>query len=89
MFSEDIYYRKVQAFRMAYSGIPAYSQYILNRLVDSNLKLKEVAEQEKMTPKEITRVRNYSLSLILNRVLRSNHLTNEEKDQMKEEHGIE
>jgi len=89
LFSDDIYYRKVQAFRMAFSGIPAYSQYILNRLVDSNLSLKNVAEQEKKTSKEITRIRNYSLSLILNRVLRSNHLTEDEKEELKKEHGIQ
>lgn len=88
LFADDIYYRKIQAFRMAYSGIPAYSQFILTRLIDSDLKLKDVAEQEKMTTAEITRMRNYSLSLILNRVLRSNHLTSEEKEEMKIEHGI-
>lgn len=89
MHEEDVYYRKMQAFRMAFSGIPAYSQYILNRLVDSNLRLKALAEEEGVDVQEIARIRNYSLSIILNRVLRSNHLTDDEKDEVKKEHNIE
>jgi hypothetical protein len=88
LIAEDMYYRKLQAFRMAFSGIPKYSQYILNQIVDSSAKLKELSTQEEMSAKELTRIRNHALSLILSRVLRSNHLTEDEKDEIKKEHGL-
>lgn len=88
LVAEDIYYRKLQAFRMAYSGIPKYSQTILNTIAMSEFKLQDIADQEGMSITELTKIRNYALSLILSRVLRSNHLTDEEKDEIKEEHGI-
>lgn len=88
MMAEDIYYRKLQAFRMAYSGIPKLSQYLLNSIVMSKLTLAELAEQEGFTVMELTKIRNYALSLILSRVLRSNHLTEEEKADIKKEHGL-
>jgi hypothetical protein len=37
----------------------------------------------------LSKIRNYALSLILKRVLRSNHLTEDEKEEVKQEHGIE
>jgi hypothetical protein len=88
MISEDVYYRKLQAFRMAFSGIPKYSQYILNAVVESPLTLEELSEQENISAIELTKIRNYALSLILSRVLRSNHLTDEEKQEIKDEHGL-
>lgn len=88
MISEDVYYRKLQAFRMAFSGIPKYSQYILNAVVESPLTLEELSEQENISTTELTKIRNYALSLILSRVLRSNHLTDEEKQEIKDEHGL-
>lgn len=88
MISEDVYYRKLQAFRMAFSGIPKYSQYILNSVVESPLTLAELSEQENISTIELTKIRNYALSLILSRVLRSNHLTDEEKQEIKDEHGL-
>lgn len=88
LVAEDIYYRKLQAFRMAYSGIPKYSQSILNMIAMSEFKLQDIADQESISITELIKIRNYALSLILSRVLRSNHLTDEEKDEIKEEHGI-
>ncbi len=88
LISEDVYYRKLQAFRMAYSGIPKYSQAILNAIAMSEFNLQEIADQEEMPISELTKIRNYALSLILSRVLRSNHLTDDEKEEIKEEHGI-
>lgn len=88
MIAEDIYKRKMQAFRMAYSGIPLYSQYLLNQIVESKLKVQEIAALEGKSVMEINRLRNFALSLILNRVLRSNHLDEEEKDEIKREHGL-
>lgn len=88
LFAEDIYRRKIQAFRMAYSGIPLYSQYVLNRIVDLKEKLDYIAMQEGMSVAELTKLRNYALSLILSRVLRSKHLDDEEKEEIKREHGL-
>lgn len=88
LIAEDIYYRKLQAFRMAFSGLPKYSQYVLNQIVDSESKIKEISEAEGISPKELTKIRNYALSLILSRVLRSNHLTEDEKEEIKKEHGL-
>lgn len=88
LVAEDIYYRKLQAFRMAYSGIPKYSQSLLNMIAMSEFKLQDIADQESISITELIKIRNYALSLILSRVLRSNHLTDEEKDEIKEEHGI-
>lgn len=88
MLAEDIYYRKLQAFRMAYSGIPKLSQQILNECVSSDYTMEELAAVKNMTKMQLEKIRNNSLSLILSRVLRSNHLTEEEKQEIKEEHGL-
>lgn len=88
LLAEDIYRRKLQAFRMAYSGIPKYSQYILNQIIDDARKIEEISSQENISEKELTRIRNHALSLILSRVLRSNHLTEDEKEEIKKEHGL-
>jgi len=88
LFAEDIYRRKMQAFRMAYSGIPLYSQYILNRIIELKEKLDYIAMNEGMTVTELTKLRNFALSLILSRVLRSKHLDDDEKDEIKREHGL-
>ena len=88
LISEDIYRRKIQAFRMAYSGIPLLSQNILTRIVDGRESLAEVASKEGLSVPEITKLRNYALSLILVRVLRSKHLDEEEKIEVIKEHNI-
>jgi len=89
LFAEDIYRRKIQAFRMAYSGIPFYSQYILNRIVELKETLDYIASEENMSVMELTKIRNHALSLILSRVLRSNHLDEDEKNEIKKEHGLD
>ena len=88
LLEEEVYYRMIQAFRMAFSGIPLYSQYILNQLVTNNIKLSELADRENKTVQELSRIRNYALSLVFARVLRSNHLNDEEKEEIKKEHGL-
>jgi len=88
LIADDIYRRKLQAFRMAFSGIPQYSQNILNRIVISKEKLYELAEKEGVSVQEISRIRNHALSLIFVRVLRSNHLDEEEKEEIKREHNL-
>jgi len=88
MIADDIYRRKMQAFRMAFSGIPLYSQNILNRIVISKMKLQDLAAEESVSVAEISRIRNHALSLIFKRVLRSNHLDEEEKNEIRREHNL-
>ena len=88
LVAEDIYRRKLQAFRMAFSGIPLFSQNILTRIVDDKETLAELAQKEQISIQEITKLRNYALSLILSRVLRSKHLDEEEKEEIKRDHNI-
>lgn len=89
LFAEDIYRRKIQAFRMAYSGIPLYSQFILTKIVELNETLETIANEEGMSVMELTKIRNHALSLILSRVLRSKHLDEDEKNEIKAEHGLD
>jgi RNA polymerase sigma factor (sigma-70 family) len=86
--AEDIYHRKLQAFRMAFSGIPLYSQSILNRIVLNGETLEQIAQKEGKTTVEIVEIRNQALSLIFARVLRSNHLEEDEKEEIKREHDL-
>lgn len=88
LIEEEVYYRKLQAFRMAFSGIPKFSQYILLR-TSGDESIASIAREENLSLAELSKIRNYALSLILKRVLRSNHLTEDEKEEVKQEHGIE
>ncbi len=88
LLANDIYKRKLQAFRMAFSGLPLYSQNILNRIVSSRENLSELAQSERVSVQEISKIRNYALSLILVRVLRSNHLDEDEKLEIMKEHEL-
>jgi len=105
LIEEDIYTRQLKAFRMAYSQLPLFSQYVLNRLImeqgeeftnKENKKRKKrenyvaasLAEELSLSVKTILDIRNDALSLILKKVLRSSYLTDEEKEKIKELHGI-
>jgi len=106
IIEEDIYTRQLKAFRMAYSQLPMFSQYILNRLVmeqgeeyndeekekirtkKENYVVQSLANELNMTKHKIIGLRNFSLSLILTKVLRSTYLTDKEKEKIKEIHGL-
>jgi len=88
LFAEDMYKRRISAFRMAHSTLPLYSQFILNEIVSSKKSLEVIAIQEGVNSDEIKFLRNSALSLILTGVLRSNHLDEEEKDEIRIEHGL-
>jgi len=104
VIEEDIYTRQLKAFRMAYSQLPMFSQYILNRLImeqgetyeeDGKVKKKKenyiiesLANDLNITKHKVTELRNFALSLILIKVLRSTYLTEEEKNKIKEVHGL-
>jgi len=89
MLAEDMYRRKIQAFRMSYSAIPSYSQYILNTIVEDRTSLQKIAFNEGVSEDKIKLIRNAALSLILSGVLRSNHLDDDEKAEVRREHGLE
>ena len=88
LFAEDMYRRKIQAFRMSYSLIPLYSQYILSLITEQRESLAAIAIQEGLTTDKVKFIRNSALSLILSGVLRSNHLDEDEKNSIREEHDI-
>lgn len=106
IIEEDIYTRQLKAFRMAYSQLPMFLQYILNRLVmehgdeyideekgkvrkkKENYITEVLAKELNLAKHKVTELRNFALSLILIKVLRSTYLTEEEKNKIKEIHGL-
>jgi len=105
LIEEDIYARQLKAFRMAYSQLPLFSQYVLNRLImeqgeefinkdgkkrkkRENYVAASLAEELNLSVRAILNIRNNALSLILKKVLRSSYLTDDEKEKIKELHGI-
>jgi len=89
LITNDMYRRKIQAFRMSFSSIPRYSQYILNLIVEDRTSLQKIAFQEGISEEKVKLIRNSALSLILSGVLRSNHLDLDEKNEVRLEHGLE
>lgn len=85
---EDYERRQEKAFRMAFSGLPRLMQIILYE-IGSGVKIKELAELLSIDEVELKRKKNYGLSLLLQRVMRSNHLTEDEKKEILQLHNIE
>jgi DNA-directed RNA polymerase specialized sigma subunit len=88
LIADDIYRRKLQAFRMSFSQLPRYTQQILNSIVLTKSTLENIAEKEELSYTDLIKIRNHGLSLILTKVLRSHHLTDDEKDEIKKEHDL-
>ena len=86
--AEDLYKREVTAFRMAFGSIPLYYQYILNLIAQTGITRKTISEMEDIEPAKVDKIINTALSLILTKVLRSNHLDEEEKKQIMIRQGI-
>lgn len=76
---EDLYIRQMRAFKMAYSGIPMELQNILH-LVASGYTIKAISKLINRDDLYVSKARNQALSLILQRIMRGNHLTASEKD---------
>jgi len=85
---QDQYRRQIKAFKMAFSGIPKELQIILNE-IGKGKNIKEIASLLNIESTEVSQKRNYGLSLILQRVMRSKHISNEEKIDVAELHGFE
>ncbi len=75
---EEVTKRQIKAFKMAFSGLPKKLQYILYQIGEGK-KIEEIAHNMKDDKNNILEKRNNGLSLILQRVLRSRHLKEEEK----------
>jgi hypothetical protein len=84
---EDLYFRQMKALKMAFSGIPRELQLILHE-VGNGKKIREIANILNQSTFDISRKRNQGLSLILQRVMRSKHLTEEEKQEIANLHEI-
>jgi len=84
---EDLYFRQMKALKMAFSGIPRELQLILHE-VGNGKKIREIANILNTSTFEVSRKRNQGLSLILQRVMRSKHLTEEEKTEIANLHDI-
>lgn len=87
LLETDLYQRKMKALKMAFSGIPRELQFILHE-IGNGKKIKDIAELTNSTNFEVSRKRNQGLSLILQRVMRSKHLTEDEKVELAELHDI-
>lgn len=75
---EDFRRRQLKAFRMAFSGIPHNQQILLYNFVNG-IALKDLAPAMNMSEKELFNLRDRAISLLLQRVIRSSHITEEEK----------
>jgi len=87
IIKEDKFRRQIKAFKMAFSGIPRELQIILNE-VSKGKNIRIISEIMGFGELKVSQKRNYALSLILQRVIRSNHLTDEEKEEVAELHGF-
>jgi len=85
---EDFHRRQIKAFKMALSGIPRRLQFILEK-VSEGKKTREIAEMLGLEEFIVSRDRNKGLSLILQRIMRSNHLMEDEKKKIADFHGLE
>jgi len=85
---EDKYRRQIKAFKMAFSGIPREIQVILNEIAKGK-NIAVIASILGMDSTEVSQKRNYGLSLILQRVMRSKHISDDEKIEVAELHGFD
>jgi len=76
---EEVAKRQTKSFRMAFSGIPKELQYILYQIGEGKT-IDKIAEQMNVEKDVILVKRNKGLALILQRVMRGRHLTDEDKE---------
>ncbi len=87
IIEDNFYERRMKAFKMAFSGLPRELQYILYE-IGNKKKIREIATVLGSSNLEISKKRNQGLSLVLQRVMRSAHLSQEEKEELSELHDI-
>lgn len=88
MLQDDYYKRQTKAFKMAFSGLPRLLQIILYE-IGSGVKAQELSLLLGIDEAELKKKKNYALSLLLQRVLRSKHLSEDEKKEILSIHNIE
>jgi hypothetical protein len=88
LMESDLYQRQMKALKMAFSGIPRELQIILHE-IGNGKKVREIADMLESTTFEVSRKRNQGLSLILQRVMRSKHLSEDEKKELATLHDIQ
>ena len=103
ILNENFYYRKLKSFRMAYSELPLFSQYVLARLTldkydikdgektitkKENYIIEELAQQFNITSSKLKNIKLSALALILIKVLKSKYLTEAEKTNIKLIHDL-
>jgi len=87
LIQEEEYYRKMTATSMSKSELPMKLQKVLYAVLEYD-KLRNAADVLDMEISEIKSLRNHALSLILKKVLRSKHLTEEERIDMKKDFSL-
>lgn len=87
LIEENDYYRKKTATLMAKSELPMKLQRVLYASLEYD-KLRNAADVLDLEIPELKSLRNYALSLILKKVLRSKHLTEEERTEMKKDYHL-
>jgi len=84
---EEEYQRRLSATLMSKAELPMKLQRVMYAVLEYD-KVRDAAEILNMEPTEIKSFRNRALSLILKKVLRSSHLTDEERESMKKEYHL-
>ena len=84
---DDLRRRQLKAFRMAFSGIPRNLQILLYNFVNG-VSLKELAPIFNLSERELMVLRDRAVSLLLQRVIRSSHITDEEKLDILKMQGL-
>ncbi len=87
IIEENFYERRMKAFKMAFSGLPRELQFILYE-IGNKKKVREIASMLGSSNLEVSKKRNQGLSLVLQRVMRSAHLSQEEKQELADLHDI-
>ncbi len=87
IIAEDDYYRKRTATLMAKSELPMKLQRVLYASLEYD-KIRNAADVLDLEIPELKRLRNQALALILKKVLRSKHLTDEERTEMKKDYHL-
>lgn len=87
LIEEEEYERRMAATRIAKSDLPMTLQNILYAALEYD-KISDAASVMGYTTKEIKELRNNALSIMLKKVLRSNHLSEDEKISMRQEYKL-
>jgi len=87
LMNENLYFRRIKAVKMAFSTLPRDLQIVLNQIANG-VSIKGIAKALGEEEINISKKRNQGLSLILQKILRSKHLDEEEKNDLIIFHNI-